>query len=111
VFLHRVEPGAADRSYGIHVGRLAGLPRGVFERAGEILYSLEATDSLTSSGPTWAQSDGEQLDVQLDLHSVLEHPLVSELRERHVDELTPLEALNLVSKWKAEWGSDPIDGD
>lgn len=111
VFLYRVEPGAADRSYGIHVGRLAGLPRGVVERAGEILCNLEATDSLTSSGPTWARSDDEQLDVQMDLHPVLEHPLVAELRERLVDELTPLEALNLVSKWKAKWGSEHIDGD
>ncbi|MEE3151431.1 MAG: DNA mismatch repair protein MutS [Acidobacteriota bacterium] len=111
VFLYRVEPGAADRSYGIHVGRLAGLPRGVVERAGEILCNLEATDSLTSSGATWARSDDEQLDVQMDLHPVLEHPLVAELRERLVDELTPLEALNLVSKWKAKWGSEHIDGD
>tara|TARA_B100001964_G_scaffold241983_1_gene315625 strand:- start:536 stop:2023 length:1488 start_codon:yes stop_codon:yes gene_type:complete len=111
VFLYRVEPGAADRSYGIYVGRLAGLPRGVVERAGEVLCNLEATDSLTSSGATWARSDDEQLDVQMDLHPVLEHPLVAELRERLVDELTPLEALNLVSKWKAKWGSEHIDGD
>ena len=52
-----------------------------------------------------------QLEGQMDLCPVTEHPLVAELRERRVDELTPLEALNLVSKWKAEWGSDPIDGD
>ena len=111
MFLYRVEPGAADRSYGIHVGRLAGLPRRVVERAGEILCNLEATDSLTSSGPTRARSDDEKLDVQMDLRPVLEHPLVAELRERLVDELTPLEALNLVSKWKAKWGSEQIDRD
>ena len=111
VFLHRVEPGAADRSYGIHVGRLAGLPREVVERAGEILCTLEATDTLTPSGPTWPRGDGRQFDGQMDLYSVTEHPLVAELRERRVDELTPLEALNLVSKWKAKWGSDGIDED
>ena len=111
VFLHRVEPGAADRSYGIHVGRLAGLPREVVERAGEILCTLEATDALTPSGPTWPRGKGGQLEGQMDLYPVTEHPLVAELRERLVDELTPLEALNLVSKWKAKWGSDEIDGD
>tara|TARA_B100000959_G_scaffold282093_1_gene347731 strand:- start:4617 stop:5366 length:750 start_codon:yes stop_codon:yes gene_type:complete len=107
VFLHRVEPGAADRSYGIHVGRLAGLPREVVERAGEILCTLETPDALAPSGPTLTRGRGGQIDP----HPVPEHPLVGELRERLVDELTPLEALNLVSKWKAKWGSGEIDGD
>ena len=105
VFLHRVEPGAADRSYGIHVGRLAGLPREVVERAGEILCTLEATDALTPSERTWPGGEGRQFEGQMDLYSVTEHPLVAELREQRVDELTPLEALNLVSKWKAKWGN------
>ena len=111
VFLHRVEPGAADRSYGIHVGRLAGLPREVVERAGEILCTLEATDALTPSERTWPGGEGRQFEGQMDLYSVTEHPLVAELREQRVDELTPLEALNLVSKWKAKWGSGEIDED
>ena len=107
MFLHRVEPGAADRSYGIHVGRLAGLPREVVERAGEILCTLETPDALAPSGPTLTRGRGGQIDPP----PVPEHPLVGELRERLVDELTPLEALNLVSKWKAKWGSGEIDGD
>ena len=94
VFLHRVEPGAADRSYGIHVGRLAGLPREVVERAGEILCTRETPDALTPTGPTLARGRGGQMD----LHPVPENPLVAEMRERLVDELTPLEALNLVSE-------------
>ena len=105
VFLHRVEPGAADRSYGIHVSRLAGLPGEVVERAEEILRNLETTDAPTPSGPTWARRE----DGQMDLYSVPEHPLVVELRGRLVDELTPLEALNLISAWKAKWGGGGDD--
>jgi len=110
VFLHRVEPGAADRSYGIHVGRLAGLPGEVVDRAEEILRNLEATDAPTPSGPRWARHEGDPADPQMDLFSVPEHPLVAELRERRVDELTPLEALNLIAAWKVKWGSEP-DGE
>ncbi len=109
VFLHRVEPGAADRSYGIHVGRLAGLPGEVVDRAEEILRNLEATDAPTPSGPRWAQHEGGAPDAQISLFPVSEHPLVAELRERRVDELTPLEALNLIAAWKAKWGTEPDD--
>ena len=109
VFLHRVEPGAADRSYGIHVGRLAGLPAEVVDRADEILRNLEATDAPTPSGPTWARHEGGPPDAQTSLFPVLEHPLVAELRERRVDDLTPLAALNLIAAWKAKWGTEPDD--
>ena len=107
VFLHRVEPGAADRSYGIHVGRLAGLPAEVVDRADQILHNLEATDAPTPAGPRWALHEGGPTDAQMELFEGPEHPLVAELRERHVDELTPLEALNLIAEWKAKWGSEP----
>ncbi len=104
VFLHRVEPGAADRSYGIHVGRLAGLPSLVVERAEEILHNLEATDAPTDVGPAWARHEGAPVVAQMDLFTASEHPLLDELRASRVEELTPLEALNLLAKWKAKWG-------
>ena len=103
VFLHRVEPGAADRSYGIHVGRLAGLPAAVVDRAEQILHGLEATDAPTEAGPAWAQPEGAA-PAQMDLFSGPEHPLLAALRSRNIDELTPLEALNLLAEWKAKWG-------
>ena len=101
VFLHRVEPGPADKSYGIHVGRLAGLPGTVIERAGEILLNLEATDAPTLSGPSWARHEGDPQVGQLELFEPPEHPLLAELRSLSVDDLTPLEALTVLARWKA----------
>ena len=82
------------------------MPREVVDRAEEILRNLEATDAPTPSGPRWARHEGDPADPQMDLFSVPEHPMVAELRERRVDELTPLDALNLIAAWKAKWGSD-----
>jgi len=110
VFLHRVEPGAADRSYGIHVARLAGMPGRVIDRAEEILHNLEATDAPTPSGPAWARHEGAPAPAQMELFAGPEHPLLAALREQRVDDLTPLAALNLLAAWKAEWGA-PEDGE
>jgi DNA mismatch repair protein MutS len=111
VFLHRVEPGVADRSYGIHVGRLAGLPTAVVERAEEILHNLEATDAPTPSGPTWARQEDEPLTGQMELFAAEEHPLLAELRGTRVDDMTPLQALNLLAQWKARWGAPDDEPD
>jgi DNA mismatch repair protein MutS len=103
VFLHRLQPGGADRSYGIDVGRLAGLPRPVVERAREILYELEGAHSAGGEGlgsrgahrPTATRTD------QLSLFQPPEHPAVRRLREIDPDRLTPIEALNLVAQLRA----------
>jgi len=85
IFLHRLRPGGADRSYGIHVGRLAGLPAEVIERAGAVLRSLEAGHRVaTASRPA----------DQLALFAPAEDPLVAELRALDVDGLTPRDALD-----------------
>jgi len=109
VFLHRVEPGPADKSYGIHVARLAGLPGAIIERAREILLNLEATDAPTLSGPRWARHEGDPPVGQLKLFEPPEHPLLAELRTLSVEELTPLEALNVLARWKAAVGDDSDD--
>ncbi len=97
VFLRRLEPGGADRSYGIQVGRLAGLPPDVVERAREILGELEGSHTHHGEGlgrrgrrrpPSTAPPD------QLSFFSTPEHPVVERLRELDVERLTPLEALN-----------------
>ena len=86
VFLRRIVPGSADRSYGIHVAQLAGMPRAVINRAEEILKDLENGRSLRPvSGPVGAQ--------QLPLFAA-EDPLLGELRSLDVDSMTPVEALN-----------------
>ncbi|MFQ5742881.1 MAG: DNA mismatch repair protein MutS [Acidobacteriota bacterium] len=101
VFLHRVEPGPADRSYGIHVARLAGLPIEAVRRAEEILARLEAGQPPLAGGPAWAPpGSGAQESRQLALFQAPDHPLLRQLREISIAELSPLEALNLLARWQ-----------
>jgi len=94
VFLHRLRPGGTDRSYGIHVGRMAGLPEPVVRRAGEILQRLEGEHRMVP-GATVAPDPG-----QLALFTEVPHPVVEELKNLDVERLTPLEALNRLAEWK-----------
>lgn len=92
VFLHRIVPGGADRSYGIHVAQLAGLPRTVIQRATEMLKELEASSgSAVKINPLTAQ--------QLALFPET-NPLTSELEKLDLNTLSPLEALNKLYEWK-----------
>jgi DNA mismatch repair protein MutS len=94
VFLHKVVPGGADRSYGIHVAQLAGLPRAVINRATEVLGELEAAHRGDSRAPGVPASAGTPAPVaQLSLFGGEPHPVVLALRALSVDELSPLEAL------------------
>ncbi|MCX6033319.1 MAG: DNA mismatch repair protein MutS [Chloroflexi bacterium] len=88
VFLHKVVPGAADRSYGVHVAQLAGLPKPVVARAQEILADLEASGA---AGPR--RSVAPTTLHQLSLFS-REDPIIVELRSLDVNSLSPLAALN-----------------
>jgi DNA mismatch repair protein MutS len=88
VFLRKIVPGGADRSYGIHVAKLAGLPTSVIERAQEVLAQLEQTDSTTAT-PTLSS---EQRPTQVSLPHA--HPIVDEVRQIDLFSMTPLDALN-----------------
>ncbi|NLC53934.1 MAG: DNA mismatch repair protein MutS, partial [Firmicutes bacterium] len=96
IFLHKTLPGASDRSYGIEVARLAGIPEEVLDRAAQILTELEAKGlkerSQTVALPT--------RPVQLSLFSGDEAHLYNELRQLDLDNLSPLEALKLLLKWQ-----------
>jgi DNA mismatch repair protein MutS len=95
VFLHRLEPGGADRSYGIHVGRLAGLPDPVVARAWHVLKLLEAGHHVAR------QQLPTPLDAtQLGLFGTAPDPLLLELDGLDVNSLSPLEALNRLADWK-----------
>jgi DNA mismatch repair protein MutS len=98
VFLHKIVPGGADRSYGIHVGELAGLPRPVIHRAQEILAELEREGREPQAGS--AEPAG-QLSFLTE-----NHPLMRELRGLDVDSLTPLEALNKLFEWQRRLADD-----
>ncbi len=104
VFLHKIVPGAADKSYGIHVARLAGVPRSVNERAKQILAQLEAEHLDDQGRPEIGagRSARRRGDIQLTLFAPMEHPLLDTIREAEVDRLTPLEALQLLHKWQSE---------
>ena len=100
-FLRRVVPGSADKSYGIHVARLAGLPSPVLERAGEVLANLEQHEYDLTGTPRLARgrrtgaADADRR-VQLQLFTPPEELVASILRELDVERLSPLAALNLV---------------
>jgi len=103
VFLHKIVAGAADKSYGIHVARLAGVPREVNERAKQILARMEE-EHLGENGRAKIAIKGRKSrrgDLQLTLFAAPEHPVVQELRQLNIDTLTPLEALRRLSDLKA----------
>jgi DNA mismatch repair protein MutS len=94
VFLHELRSGGADRSYGIHVAELAGIPRGVIRRAGELLAELEGRPPPERRASTPKQRQAPlPSDNQLALFVPPPHPAVEQLRRLQVNELTPLEAL------------------
>jgi DNA mismatch repair protein MutS len=106
VFLRRVLEGAADRSYGIHVARLAGLPREVIERAREVLANLEREELSRDGRPKLAGAAGPAADgvtpapAQLGLFAPAEDPILAAVREARIDQMTPIEALNFLADLK-----------
>lgn len=101
VFLRRVEPGAADRSYGIEVAKLAGLPTEMIDRAREVLHEHESagrrvTDELE------ADDHEASSNVQLTMFTPLSQQIVDRLREADINRLSPIEALNLLFELKKQ---------
>jgi DNA mismatch repair protein MutS len=108
VFLHKIVPGAADKSYGIHVARLAGVPREVNERAKQILAQLES-EHLDDTGRPKIASRGKKRphgDLQLTLFGPAHHPLLDEIKAVDPDRLSPLDALLLVKAWRERLSSE-----
>jgi len=104
VFLHKIEPGRSDRSYGIQVARLAGLPQPIITRAKEILAALER-DELARSGRPSISGTPHEPQQQLGLFqftSPRDEAIGRRLRELDPNQLTPLEALTLLSELKRE---------
>jgi DNA mismatch repair protein MutS len=98
VFLHKIIPGGADRSYGIHVGQLAGLPRPVVQRAAEIMLQLE-------------KSSGKAVKINPDTPRQMAlfpetNPLLDELRSLDMNALSPIEALNKLYEWQRKFLPD-----
>jgi len=102
VFLHKIVEGAADKSYGIHVARLAGVPRAVVERAKDVLAQLENehVDALGRVKIARQRLGSKKSDLQLTLFGPADHPLLEEIRQVDVNGTAPLEALRLVQQWQ-----------
>ena len=99
IFLRKVEPGRADRSYGIEVARLAGLPLGVIERAREVLKLHERTEQAVSGELTHAE---RREPVQIQLFEPVGYGIAERIRGLNLDELRPIEALQLLSDLQKE---------
>jgi DNA mismatch repair protein MutS len=100
VFLRKIEPGGSDRSFGIQVARLAGLPAPVVVRAQEILRNLESTEFDREGRPRLAHSDqaAPAGARQLSLFSGRDEAVLEELRRADPDQMTPLQALALLAE-------------
>ncbi len=98
VFLRKIVPGGADRSYGIHVAKLAGLPTSVIERAQEVLAQLEETDTTTATPVP--PSEKERAKTLLPQP----HPLIDEVRQIDLFSMTPLDALNRLAELQKRAG-------
>jgi DNA mismatch repair protein MutS len=102
IFLRNLVEGAASHSYGIHVGRLAGLPLAVIERAKEILQNLESGEAEGKRADTVERRGGVDKPAQMALFGSMERKLCEELRRLDVAHLSPIEALNLLYKLSEE---------
>jgi DNA mismatch repair protein MutS len=99
IFLRKVEPGKADRSYGIEVARLAGLPLSVIERAREVLKLHERTEHVVSEELVKAEDHGP---VQIQMFEPVGYGIAERIRGLNLDELRPIEALQLLSELQKE---------
>ncbi|MBL8878783.1 MAG: DNA mismatch repair protein MutS [Phycisphaerales bacterium] len=103
VFLHRIVAGAADRSYGLHVAKLAGVPRAVLERASAVLLELERTFSRESQRPVLAAAQRRR-HRQLRLFEEPEEAIVRDLRGVDVSRLDATTAIELLRRWRDALG-------
>ncbi len=107
IFLRKIVEGGADKSYGIHVARLAGMPGEVIKRAKVILANLEAETLDINGKPKFASINKDKEDTkprQLTLFNPPENQVVDEIKKLDISKLTPLEALNKLNKLKEKLG-------
>ena len=115
VFLRKIVPGPSDRSYGIHVAKLAGIPKDVIERAREILFNLEKQELDEAGLPRLAyrgraaKDRSQMLLFAEDREFALLRELKEEIEGLDLSSLTPLDALNLLAKLKGRLGPGPSD--
>jgi DNA mismatch repair protein MutS len=100
IFLRKIEEGPADKSYGIQVARLAGVPEAVIERAKEVLHNLEKEELNSGGKPKFAGRKTRKKREQLDLFSSVTDSVLGEIMELDTDSLTPADALQKLVELK-----------
>ncbi len=103
LFLHRISPGAADKSYGIHVARRAGIPAGVLDRAQSLLIELEEARRCAPASPPGSTIMAPRV-IQSSLFADMGDPLLDEIRAIDTQSLSPDRSHELVTKWVRELG-------
>ena len=98
IFLRKIVEGGTDESYGIHVAKLAGVPKEVTNRANEILFKLEKKNIMNGKAET--KSEKAENAGQLSMYNYKLAEIASELDGVHLDSITPIEALNILQKMK-----------
>lgn len=98
IFLRKIVEGGTDESYGIHVAKLAGVPKEVTNRANEILFKLEKKNIM--NGKAESKSEKAEKAGQLSMYNYKLAEIASELDGVHLDSITPIEALNILQKMK-----------
>jgi len=100
IFLRKLVPGGANRSFGIQVGKLAGLPEAVISRAKEILTNLEKGEFDYTGKPRIARKKGDDSPSQMTLFQKANGEIIDELKKLDINNLSPIEALNILHKLK-----------
>ena len=100
IFLHKVNPGRADHSYGIQVGQMAGLPKFVTNRAKEVITNLESKELTPYEVKKEKLKNLQKIDNQINMFEFKDDKLRDELRDLEIDKITPVEALNKLNELK-----------
>jgi DNA mismatch repair protein MutS len=101
IFLHKIVPGFSDRSYGIHVAKLAGLPHELINRAKQILVEMETRSRQESDVLIDKKKPGKQLDF---FAKPSVHPVETALKKLDVNNLRPIDSLKILNDWKEKYG-------
>lgn len=100
IFLRKIVPGGTDESYGVHVAKLAGVPKAVTKRANEILKSIERKNVLSVKNKEAEKENKKSVEGQLDMYNYKLAEIAHELDKVNINELTPIDALNILVKIK-----------
>jgi DNA mismatch repair protein MutS len=101
VFLHKILPGGSDKSYGIHVAKLAGIPKTILERGKEILDELESTFQKEATGEHLSKHKTKESSQEV-LFVKKHKNILDKLSSTDINNLTPIEAINLLNQIKSE---------